>query len=281
MDALGDRMKDYERRETSATFMPLCPIYARIDGRSFSQFTKGFARPYDPVFRSLMRQTTEQLVLATGARVGYTQSDEISLAWLQDTPEQQVFFSGKKQKMVSQLAALASVHFMKALTEHADPDVRAMASKTPTFDARVFSLPNEMECVNAFVWRELDATKNALSMAARSVYSHQAMMGKNGADLHEMLYAKGINFNDYPAEFKRGVYVQRRAVERVLSEEERAKIPEHARPPEGQTVTRSVMLTLDMPPITQVTNRVDVLLRGADPATATVDSAPKRPSAPK
>ena len=39
-DALGDRMKAYERQETEQRFIPLLPIYARIDGRGFSKFTK-------------------------------------------------------------------------------------------------------------------------------------------------------------------------------------------------------------------------------------------------
>ena len=53
-DALGDRMKAYERQETELRFIPLLPIYARIDGRGFSKFTKGFARPYDERFRALV-----------------------------------------------------------------------------------------------------------------------------------------------------------------------------------------------------------------------------------
>ncbi len=46
-DDFGDRMKRYEAAETARCFMPLLPIYARIDGRCFSSFTQSMKRPYD------------------------------------------------------------------------------------------------------------------------------------------------------------------------------------------------------------------------------------------
>lgn len=253
-DALGDRMKEYERRETAEKFMPLLPIYARIDGRGFSKFTKGFDFPYDVRFRAAMIDTTKWLVSQTNARLGYTQSDEISLCWLSDTYDSEVFFGGKKQKMVSQLAALATQRFNRFLYTHTDPVIQKMADKAPTFDARVFQYPNKEECANAFVWRERDATKNALSMAASSVYSHKQLLGKNSADKHQLLFEKGINFNDYPVAFKRGVYVRRQQIVKptILK---------------GETldVIRNIVDTVDFPRLEQIDNRVEVVFYNANP----------------
>ena len=39
-----------------------------------------------------------------------------------------------------------------------------------------------------------------------------------------MLFAKEINFNDYPDFFKRGTFVRRMTVERVLTDDELAKL---------------------------------------------------------
>lgn len=264
MDALGDRMKTYERQETGQHFMPLLPIYARIDGRGFSRFTKGFERPYDERFRAAMLDTTRWLVAQTGARVGYTQSDEISLCWQAERYDSGLFFEGKKQKMVGQLAALATQRFNHFLWTSKDPFLRQTAERAPTFDARVFSLPSRTECTNAFVWREMDATKNALSMAAREMYSQRELHGKNSSQLNELLFQKGVNFNDYPVAFKRGLYVQRRTVERYLSEEERARIPAKNQPEDGKVV-RSEITVLELPPLTQVANRVEVLFDGVAP----------------
>lgn len=271
-DALGDRMKAYERLETGQRFVPLLPIYARIDGRGFSRFTKGFERPFDARFRAAMIDTASWLVEQTHARVAYTQSDEISLCWQADRYDASIFFEGKKQKMVSQLASLATQRFNRFLFTSDDPQLNRAAERAPTFDARVFQFPTRGECANAFVWRELDATKNALAMAAREHYSHKQLLGKNGADLHELLFAKGINFNDYPAMFKRGVYIQRRRVMRELDPEQLAKIPQDKRPPDGR-VLRARTEVLDLPPILRVANRVEVLFEGADPVLLTEGEA--------
>lgn len=52
-DALGDRMKFYERR-AEPVHMPTLPILARVDGRAFHTFTRDLRRPFDPDFRCAM-----------------------------------------------------------------------------------------------------------------------------------------------------------------------------------------------------------------------------------
>ena len=262
---IASRMKQYEYAETQQKFIPLLPVYCRIDGRSFSKFTQGFKKPFDQDFRDCMRKTSQQLIEATSASIAYTQSDEINLCWLSEDIKTDIFFSGKKQKMVSQLASLATGFFINHLHQSSSQAMRDAALLTPSFDARVLNLPNKEECVNMFLWRENDATRNALSMAARHLYPHKEMMGKKSHQLHEMLFEKGINFNDYPAEFKRGSYFQKRVIERILTEEERMIIPEHARPPVDQVVSRSKVVELFLPPLSQIENRVDVFFKQQDP----------------
>lgn len=141
------------------------------------------------------------------------------------------------------------------------------ARQLPTFDARVFEVPTRDEAVAALVWRELDATKNAVSMSARAHFPQARLQGRTSAQMQEMLFQeKGVNFNDYPARFKRGVYLQRRTVAWELPPERRALIPEGKRP--TGPVLRSEVVCLDLPPITRVPNRVEVLLDGAEPQTA-------------
>ena len=91
-DELGDRMKFYEGFETSRRFLPGLPLYARIDGRGFSKFTHGMNRPYDQRMIDAMVATTRILVEKTHATVGYCQSDEISLVWINDRHN---WFDGK------------------------------------------------------------------------------------------------------------------------------------------------------------------------------------------
>ena len=110
-DDLGDRMKVYEAAETGRRFTPLLPVYARIDGRCFSTFTDGLDRPFDDRLSRAMVETVKYLVGETYARIGYTQSDEISLVWQQARYDSEMLFGGKVQKLVSVLAAMATAKF--------------------------------------------------------------------------------------------------------------------------------------------------------------------------
>lgn len=112
-DDFGNRMKEFEAVETSRRFDVSLPIYARIDGRSFSRFTRGMDRPFDRRMSDAMVQTTSYLVDQTHARLGYTQSDEISLVWQAEADNADIFFSGKVLKMASVLASMAAAKTIK------------------------------------------------------------------------------------------------------------------------------------------------------------------------
>lgn len=262
-DALGDRMKLYELAEAGRRFMPLLPILARIDGRCFSSFTHGMKRPYDPNMTAMMVATTIELVSETNACMGYTQSDEITLAWHSLESKSQLWFDGRVSKMTSQLGALATLHFYRLVLNR----MPEYADRLPTFDARVWQVPNRTEGANVFLWREWDATKNSLTMAASELYSHKELHGKNGSDKHEMLFAKGINWNDYPPEFKRGTYVQRRRVVRPFTATEIEDLPQKhaARANPNLEVERWRISTIEMPTLASVENREDVIFEGAEP----------------
>jgi tRNA(His) 5'-end guanylyltransferase len=259
-------MKVYEAAETGRRFTPLLPVYARIDGRCFSTFTDGLDRPFDVRLSRAMVETVKYLVEETNASIGYTQSDEISLVWQQERYDSELLFGGKVQKLVSALAALATAKF-----NHLCLKDSVLAARTerqlPTFDCRVFQLPNRTEAANVFLWREKDATKNAVSMAARHFYPHQQLHGKSSAAMQEMIFQAGQNFNDYPAGFKRGTFVRRVVRGRLLTREELAAIPERFRPSPDELVARALVIELDMPVFTRVANREAVIFDAADPVS--------------
>jgi tRNA(His) guanylyltransferase len=264
-DDLGDRMKEYEQAEAGRRLMPLLPALARIDGRCFSAFTRGLERPYDVRLSLAMIETTRFLVEECNACAGYTQSDEISLAWLSTNYNSQIFFDGKIQKMVSALAALATLRFNTLVADNLPAAYHGRA----TFDCRVWNVPSIEEGANAFLWREIDATKNSVAMAARAYYSHREIDGKGRADMQDMLHANGVNWNDYPAFFKRGTYIQRRIVSKAFTADELERLPpkhEARRNPE-LTIERSEYAEIDMPPLGRVTNRARVLFFGEQPLT--------------
>lgn len=260
-DEFGARMKAYEAVETARKLDPMLPIYARIDGRSFSVFTRGMERPFDARMTTAMVETTKYLVNKTNARIGYTQSDEISLVWLADSPESDVIFSGKLQKMVSVLASMAAAKFAIVIpAEYAD--------RLPHFDCRVFQLPSKDEAANAFLWRAMDARKNAISMVAQANFSHKALFGKDQKAMLAMLADAGVDFEAFPASFRRGSFVRRDVVERMLTDDELARIPEKHRP--TGAVTRTDMKVVDVPPFNKVMNRVAVIFDGAEPVLCAI-----------
>lgn len=264
-DDLGDRMKAYERRETEQRFMNFAPVVARMDGRSFSQWTKGLKRPYDKRLSDVMIEVTRRLVADTGARIGYTQSDEISLVFLVDEIKQELMFDGKVQKLCSVLASMTTAIFIDECLRAGGEMARRIA-KLPNFDARVFQVPTRFEAANAILWREKDACKNAVSMAARSFYEHGDLQGRSGAEMQEMMFAKGQNFNDYPAFFKRGSFLQARSREQELPPEIRAHLGRKGIPSSGTMVRRTIE-RIEMPVFSKVENREAVIFDGAEPVT--------------
>ena len=180
---LGDRIKGYEARETKRSFIPGIPVVVRLDGKRFSKFTKNMEKPFDAGFTDLMVLTTHYLVEQTGARIGYTQSDEITLIYLQDKPKSEIYLNGRVQKMTSILASMATGYFndCRETALQRDPGTIAM------FDCRAFQVPSKDEAVNVLIWRELDAARNSVSMLANHYFSHKELQGKNVSQVQDLL----------------------------------------------------------------------------------------------
>lgn len=263
IDKLGDRMKMYEQMEAGRKLMPGLPICIRVDGRAFHTFTRGMKRPYDEHMSNAMIYTMKHLVKETDACIGYVQSDEISLI-LSDTKAP--MFDGKIAKLNSVIASMAAAYFnayIHSATSYTDKPLAF-------FDCRCWNVPSRIEAVNNILWREFDATKNSISMAARAVYSDKQLLGKNSSEKQDMLMEKGINWNDYPVFFKRGTYARRVVITRKFTEEELNNLPEHheARTNPDLLITRSNIQEIDMPILTKVINKVEVIFDGADPIVA-------------
>lgn len=79
------------------------------------------------------------------------------------------------------------------------------AEKGAMFDARCFNIPVE-EITNCFIWRQQDATRNAIQMLGQTHFSHKDLQNKSCNDIQDMLmFEKDINFNNMSVSFKRGV----------------------------------------------------------------------------
>lgn len=260
--ALGDRMKAYETPSTSRRAYKGQPLVVRLDGNNFHGWTKGLKRPYDERLSNLMVDVTAGLVETFQPRIGYTQSDEITLVWYwapHETPEYP--YDGRLQKIESLMAAYCSAHFNRAVPNFLPEKA---ATKFAFFDARAFVVPTLAEAANCVLWRQQDATKNAISMAAQSMFSHKSLQGLHGPEMQEKMWTeKGINFNDYPFFFKRGTFVRRVSRTRSMCEDDYRRIPEEHWPI-GGVITRSVVEPVDIW-LTKEEEREQVLFFGAEP----------------
>jgi tRNA(His) guanylyltransferase len=237
-DPLGDEIKELESRYEQRVAQPGQFLLARADGRAFHTFTRDLLRPFDQRMSDAMLYTTQQLCHLFNARLAYTQSDEITLCFYYEPSASADYpFGGRLQKLCSLIAAQASVLFYSRISE-------SMPEKTkelPVFDCRVFKTLTFESALNTFIWREKDARKNAVSMAASSVYKPKDLEGVSTSSRLKMLAEKGINFNaDYSTHFKKGVYFHRQEREVLLDPETLLKIPEGKSPANGMVIRRAV-----------------------------------------
>lgn len=236
-DPLGAEMKALEAAHQPPRLRPDLPIYARIDGRAFSSFTRDLERPFDPRMLRAMQDTARALLEETSAVYAYTQSDEISLVWAPGGHGTEAFFGGRIQKMASILSGMATAYFMRALL---DPDngLADRAALCPHFDARVCQMPDRESAARMIAWRGLDAERNAVQMAAQARLSHKSLQGVPVVDQIARLEGAGIRMADYPEAFRHGTQMSRVLVRRPLAPTELARIPERHRPDPGALVLR-------------------------------------------
>jgi tRNA(His) guanylyltransferase len=244
-DELGNRMKGYESTGTSHKLDLSLPICVRIDGRSFSNFTRGCERPFDNRVSTAMRETCKYLVEQTHALIGFVQSDEISLVF-EANEGGSILFDGKVHKLNSVLASMAAVKFYSVFG----------GEKLPAFDCRVWNVPSRIEAANTILWRALDARKNAVSMACRAYNSAKSMHQKDRHQQLEMLAENGIDFDTvYPAEDRFGVFYKRVTQLRRIEDDVWNRIPDNKKP-ESRLALRSTVEQIDTPFFGDVKDRV-------------------------
>lgn len=209
MSDLGDRMKSYEKA-CATVLTPRTPVIIRVDGKAFHTYARGCHKPFDNGLIAAMDHVALALCAEIdGAKLAYVQSDEISvLVHTYRTFEQVPWFANEVQKLVSITAGIAS-----GVMTLVSPGVFHGETRRACFDSRAFVMP-ESDVNNYFVWRQRDWTRNSVQMLARSLYSHKECWGKSNAELQEMCFTKGCNWNDLATYLKRGRCVVK--VPRVL-----------------------------------------------------------------
>lgn len=231
-DELGDRMKTYYEDRTRFLLPRRTYTIIRIDGKAFHTYTKGLKRPFDDGLIKDMDDTACYLCKnIQGAKFGFVQSDEISILVTDfDKIGTDAWFDGNIQKMASIAASMAAAKFnqlrlvRKAISLGYSGLQSGMIAyetiketKLAEFDARVFTIPSDIEVENYFIWRQQDTVRNSISSVAQTLYSGKELTGKNMSQQQEMIFQKGINWNDYDPKFKRGRFIFKQVYEKEIT----------------------------------------------------------------
>ena len=214
---IGKRMKEYYENIPKTKLMRRAPVIARIDGKNFHTFTRGFKKPFDDILIKSMQETMKYLCEnIQGCVLGYTQSDEISLLLVDyKNLNSSAWFDYEVQKICSIAASMATMAFNKSFTKNAEEFMTDCAAsyemeglcsqgteeyklcevyqkaieKGAMFDARCFNIPKE-EVTNYFYWRQLDAIRNSIQMVGQAHFPHNILQYKTCEDIKDMLYVK-------------------------------------------------------------------------------------------
>lgn len=221
---LSSRMKAYEAcydiRVPARTY-----VVIRLDGKGFSKYTQMFEKPFDDSLSNVMDAATVELCKYLNPKFAYTQSDEISLVFTDiENIESELIFDGKVQKLCSISASKVTAAFNKMMLKivalrHTPEEFHQMAISgmfpeiDAVFDSRVFIIPDFREVSNYFIWRQQDCTRNSVSMAASSQYSHKELEGVSSGGKQELLFQKGINWDKYKTKYKRGAVIKKHSFE--------------------------------------------------------------------
>lgn len=218
-DSLGDRQKAYEA-VYKQTLIPKAPIVIRIDAVAFHTFTKGMAKPFDELLMDTMQRTMLAICkdLPT-CKLGYTQSDEITLVCIcDDLVRTEGLYKYKAQKIMSKVASKATKYFNKFFIENIEKlekdenafknvaNLKVYKKKIfeAEFDCRVMNIP-EWDVINNIIWRQQDATRNSIQMLAQANFPHEELQKKNSSELQDkLMLEKSINWNNLEIPKKRG-----------------------------------------------------------------------------
>lgn len=196
MSDIGNRIKRYEKAY-DFVLTPRSCLFIRVDGRAFHTFTKGCEKPFDQrLICAMVGAAVETAKEMSGFKLAYVQSDECTFMLTDfDSYQTQGWFNHKLNKVVSLSASIYTANFNKLY-----------GADDAHFDSRAFIVPLE-DAPNVFIWRQQDWERNSIQMLARAHFSHQQCENKKTPELHEMLYAVGVNWATMDEQLKNGTFI--------------------------------------------------------------------------
>lgn len=208
-------------------------VMVMIDGKNFSsKIKKRFKLPFDETFIRIMNETAAYVCSQVqGAKIAFTQSDEISILLTDfESAETSGFYDYRLCKMLSVIPSIATSYFNRAIinelckTPCSSSDLAEMISSEPLycFDCKTWVIPDTINeetgevlstaYNNVFAWflyRQIDCIRNSKQQVAQTYLSHKTLNGKHTDEQIALLKEqKRIDWNtDYSDGEKYGRFI--------------------------------------------------------------------------
>lgn len=207
---LKDRIDAYAEA-SSLKLLGRLPVITVINGRSFTKLTtlldKPFSNDLAQCFCSALLGLVQEI---DGALLGYSYGDELVVISRNDQfLETQPWYNNDVQKIASVSASIATLHFNNYA---ATLDLNFMGD--PIFYSQVFVVPNITEAINVLISKQQRAFQSSVQFAC----FFELLKKYDRNTIKDMLFSASINdkidllqqechinFDDYPAAFRRGV----------------------------------------------------------------------------
>lgn len=202
-DPLGDRIKEELESRTQLLLPRRTHTIIRLDGKAFHTYTRGLTKPFDArLHEALVDATAFLCSQVTGVALAYVQSDEVSLLVTDlAKPNTEPWYGGNVQKITSVTASILTAKFNELRCS-------LVSGNLAFFDSRAFAIPSGSDVVDYFLWRYLDAWRNAISSLASVHFSARELHGKPTVARLLMLRERGIDVRTLDPRFKCGSIVE-------------------------------------------------------------------------
>lgn len=204
-------LKEYEQYAQIRTVKDV-PVILRVDGRSFSKYTKQLKlnKPFDKRLRDIFINVSKDLINEFNPKYVYTFSDEINILFEQPP------FNRRMEKINSVIPSFITASFMKHLyLKQHEFDIDICSLKPTSFDSRIIQTASHTR--EYFKWRQDEAWRNCINSYAQHLLNKthtpketsEILYQMKKTDLHELLYENNINIAHVPTWQKRGVLIHK------------------------------------------------------------------------
>lgn len=200
-----------QNREIYSALAAISPFFVRVDGRGFRRLARrlGLEKPFDRRFARAMCLTAGRVLSGSGLNplFAFTFSDEINF-YFDHLP-----FNGRVEKIDSVCASFTA----SALTLELKTEIPL------AFDARVIPLDSGGAAVY-LAWRQQEVWRNHINAYCQQALIDDGCSGREAAarlkgmsssEMHELMFARGVNLAKTPAWQRRGILVRRYSVEKT------------------------------------------------------------------